>query len=478
MALVEEVPVAAQPVERFLPILGEEAIREARDKAAAVRDRLAGRVVWNINSTAKGGGVAEMLRSLLAYARGLEIDTRWLVITGTDEFFQITKRIHHALHGSPGSGLPLGPEQRNIYEEVLRENALELSAVVRPRDFVILHDPQTAGLAPYLERLGAIVIWRCHIGANAPNEETDLGWAFLEPYIQTVPATVFTRRQYVPMCCNHSRAAIIPPSIDPFSPKNQELEESSVKAILVHTGLVSGSLQGEVPVFIRDDGSPGRVDHLAEVISLGPPPDWDQPLIVQVSRWDPLKDPVGVMQGFARMPVGCGDAHLVLAGPNVRAVADDPEGAAVFEEVTAAWHSLPHAIQGRVKLASLPMSDVEENGAIVNALQRHATIVVQKSLQEGFGLTVTEAMWKARPIVASAVGGINDQITNGEDGLLIEDPRDPDALAQALCRLLNDRDYAKRLGEKARENATERFLGTRHLIQYADLLTRVDVPPT
>src|SRR5207247_5642732 len=163
--------------------------------------RLTGRAVWSVNSTAIGGGVAEMLRSVLPYVRGFGIDSRWVVIGGTPDFFRITKRLHHALHGSYGDGSPLGDDERAIYEHVLRANAGEISALVRPRDVVVLHDPQTAGLAPALSRLGAIVIWRCHIGADDPNRGTGLGWRFLEPYICDAAAAVFTRWQYVPELC-------------------------------------------------------------------------------------------------------------------------------------------------------------------------------------------------------------------------------------------------------------------------------------
>jgi trehalose synthase len=182
------------------------------------------------------------------------------------------------------------------------------------------------------------------------------------------------------------------------------------------------------------------------------------------------------MQGFAQFVDGAAPAgaELVLAGPNAKAIADDPEQAAVLDEVMAAWRRLPRSDRNRVHLASLPMADVEENAAIVNALQRHAAIVVQKSLHEGFGLTVTEAMWKGRPIVASAVGGIQDQIADGVHGLLLQDPLDTRALGTALGRILQDSDYAARLGTNARCRVRDEFLVVRHLIQYAELMERID----
>jgi trehalose synthase len=304
------------------------------------------------------------------------------------------------------------------------------------------------------------------------------GWDFLAPYFADVRAFVFSRSAYIPAGLDGARTVVIPPSLDPFTPKNQELDEATVRAMLVQTGLVEGPPGEGATTFLRGDGSPGRVDRAADVVRLGRAPVWETPLVVQVSRWDPLKDHLGVMHGFAAMLTEGSDpagASLVLAGPSVRAVADDPESASVYDELLTAWRELPHAHRGRVHLASLPMEDAEENGAIVNALQRHAAVVVQKSLHEGFGLTVTEAMWKARPVVASAVGGIQDQIVDGEHGLLLHDPQDLPALGAALRRVLSDADLAAHLGGSAQQRVREEYLGIRHLLQYAELLARIDV---
>jgi trehalose synthase len=472
-----EVPIAAQPIERYTPIVGEQAVQLARRLADRLRERIDKRVVWNINSTAHGGGVVEILRTLLPYARGLDIDARWLVIEGPPEFFNLTKRLHNALHGELGDGSPLDDEARAMYERVLLENGKELLAIVRPADIVLLHDPQTAGLAPELMRAGAIVIWRCHIGADELSEQSALGWAFLEPYLRDIPALIFTRRQYIPECCDHDRSVIIPPSIDPFSAKNQEMDEETVRAILVHTGLVEGPPGPGQPVFRREDGSPGRVDRQADIVRLGRPPGWEKPLIVQVSRWDSLKDPIGVMEGFAILldETAANQAELLLAGPNVKAIPDDPESAAVLDATIERWRELPHAHRGRIHLACLPMADDEENAAIVNALQRHAAIVVQKSLREGFGLTVTEAMWKARPIVGSAVGGIQEQIEDGVSGLLLDDPEDLIGFGKLLQRLLANPSLAEHLGLNAKERARRGYLGVRQLVQHAELLERMDI---
>jgi trehalose synthase len=471
---LNEVPIASQSIDRLIPVVGEEPVALLKAKAEGAKAQLKGRGLWNVNSTAHGGGVAEMLHSLMPYVRGLGIDARWAVIEGNQEFFRLTKRLHHALHGSHGDGSELGDSQRAVYEAVAKENAAMLSAVVEPGDVVLLHDPQTAGLAPHLMAHGAMVIWRCHVGTDEPGPEVNLAWGFLAPYLENVPLTVFTREQYIPECCDHGRSVIVPPSIDPFSPKNQEMSEETVRSILVNTGIIEAP-DGAPPVFTRQDGSPGRVDRHADMVRSGRAPAWDAPLIVQVSRWDPLKDPVGVMKGFVRLlerPFHT-NAELVLAGPNVSAVSDDPEGKGTLDSVEAAWRKLPHGYRDRVHLACLPMTDDEENAAIVNALQRHATIIVQKSLKEGFGLTVTEAMWKARPVVATAVGGIRDQIKDGVSGLLLGNPKDADEFASALERLLKDKGLRTKLGNNARERVREHFLATRHLLQYGDLLERL-----
>jgi trehalose synthase len=266
-----------------------------------------------------------------------------------------------------------------------------------------------------------------------------------------------------------NRTRVIPPSIDPLAVKNAPLDDPEIGRILAYTGLLQGPTD-DSPVFHRRDGSPARLDRRADVVQLGPPPPANAPLVVQVSRWDRLKDMAGVLAGYSAHVDGARGAHLVLAGPVVTGVADDPEGAAVFEDCVAAWRKLPHAQRQHIHLACLPTADAEENAAVVNALQRRATVVVQKSLAEGFGLTVAEAMWKARPVVASAVGGIADQITDDGCGVLLEDPTDLAAFGRAVGQLLDHPELAAKIGQAARERAGE-FLPDRHLSRWAGLLT-------
>jgi trehalose synthase len=464
--------VSARSVEPFEALLGRDRIQALRREGESLRALLCSRAVWNVSSTGVGGGVAEMLRSLLRYARGLGIDVRWLVIQGPPEFFRVTKRLHHALHGSHGDGSPLGPEQAEIYARVMRENMDVLDTLVRPDDVVILHDPQTVGLAPHLIDLGVRVVWRCHIGHDRHDAETDGGWAFLHDFLRDVPYAVFSRSAYAPSWLEPTRTVVLAPTIDPFSAKNQPMAEGTVRAILTHVGLIdgSGSPDRAECVFVRDDGSPGRVDREAEVIRVGRAPAWDAPLVVQVSRWDPIKDPIGVLHGFARNPFG---SELVLAGPDVKAVEDDPEDARVFGELEQEWRALPYSIRRIVHLALLPMQDVEENAAIVNALQRHASIVVQKSLHEGFGLTVAEAMWKKRPVVASAVGGIRDQVQDGVDGLLLEHPSNLADFNDLVVRVLSDQALAKRIGDAGCERVKKSFTSVSSLEEWAALVRQL-----
>lgn len=470
---LSEVQIHPTPLERFEPLIGPERAAKLYATAELARQVLAGRVVFVVNSTAMGGGVAEMLQPLLAYSRGAGIDVRWLVIQGNEEFFRITKRVHNHFHGAAGDGGSLGANERATYEAVLRENALEFAALISPRDIVLLHDPQTAGLIPALRRSGAVVVWRSHVGTEQWNDYVRSAWDFIRPYIEQAEAIILTRSAYAPDWLR--RYVVIPPSIDPFAVKNAPMDERTVRSILSHVGILRGRPEGPA-VFTHRDGTPGRIDHCADLLRAGPPPSADVPLIVQVSRWDRLKDMIGVMHGFARRAAALNEAHLALVGPNVSGVSDDPEGAQVLDECTAAWRALPHAIRQRIQLVCLPMLDRDENAAIVNALQRHAAVVVQKSLAEGFGLTVAEAMWKSRPVIGSAVGGIEEQIVDGESGLLLAPPTDLDGFGAALERLISDRVFAERLGQNAHQRVLEFFLGSRHLIQYGELFARLEHP--
>jgi trehalose synthase len=218
--------------------------------------------------------------------------------------------------------------------------------------------------------------------------------------------------------------------------------------------------------FVRRDGTRGNITRAVELLT-GPPPPAEAPLLLQASRWDALKDMPGVMVGFADHVAAHTDAHLVLAGPQARGVADDPEATCVLRECLGRWRDLPESVRSRVHLACVPMDDPDEAAFVVNALQRHAAVVAQKSLAEGFGLTVAEAMWKSRPVVGTAVGGIVEQIVGGETGVLLDDPLDLEQFGRAVRRLLDDAAERDRLGRNGRQRAIDQFLGDRHLQQWA-----------
>jgi trehalose synthase len=470
MATLSHVPVGALNLERFGSVLPPEDYERFLRTVQRGREVFDGRVVWNVNSTARGGGVAEMLVSLLAYARGAGIDARWVVIAGNEDFFVLTKRIHNFLHGSSGDGGDLDDDARRVFDEVTERNAAEFRELIKPEDVVIVHDPQPAGLIPAIRDIGCPTVWRCHIGLDRPDPLVRRAWEFLIPYVREADAYVFSREAFEWEGLD-KEVTIIAPSIDAFSPKNQELDRERVLSILAVAGLNEDSAAA-APTFTRMDGSPGRVDRPAQRWERRTLRSSDR-VVVQVSRWDALKDPIGVIRGFAQYvaPV-VPDAHLVCAGPAVEAVADDPEGGQVLAQAIAEYEAMPEEVAERVHLVALPMADLEENAAIVNALQRRADVVVQKSLAEGFGLTVAEAMWKARPVVASRIGGIQDQIVDGETGLLLDDPLDLAAYGAAVRSLLDDPTRAEVMGRGAKERVRHRFLGTRTLIQAIELYER------
>jgi trehalose synthase len=463
------VPISPLPPERFRDVLDGDGYAEVDEAISTSRELLAGRVVWHVNSTAAGGGVAELLHSLLAYARGAGTDARWVVAGGDPDFFRITKGLHNRLHGTGGSAQPIPDADRDAYRRICERNAEELAELVAPDDVVFLHDPQTAGMTERIAATGATVLWRCHIGADHADDAVRSAWDMLRPLIEPARGWIFSRPEYAWDGLDPDRVAIIMPSIDAFSPKNEELEADVVAAILDRIGLCP---DGDAPaVFSHQDGTMGRVDRRATLVQDEALPE-AAPVLAQVSRWDRLKDPVGVLEGFAHH-VAVPDARLLLVGPDSEGVADDPEGAEVYREVVAARDALDPEVRRRVHLVSLPMEDVGENAAMVNAIQRRADVIAQKSLAEGFGLTVTEAMWKGKPVVAGAIGGIQDQIADGETGRLIDDPADVASFGAAVDELLGDPPLAERLGAAGKERVREQFLGTRHLMEYVHLLNRL-----
>ncbi|WP_152231748.1 glycosyltransferase [Georgenia ruanii] len=458
------VEVSAAPLAALAAELDEVAARRLTAGAERARRLLAGRTVWNV-SAAEGGGVGELLRTMLPYARDGGVDARWLVLDGDAEFFRIAARLHAVMHADPGDGGELGPEEMAHYDRVLGANLEEVRESVASGDVVLLHDPATAGLAPGLHRRGARVVWRCHVGTDAPDGILDRAWAFLEPAVAQADRVVLSRPTYRPGFLEAEAVRVIAPSVDPLSPKNRRLEPAEVARLLTDAGLAGGaSAPGTA-----GDGADRPAEPADGAMRAGGSVPAGARTVLQVSRWDRLKDMSGLLiafaEGFEELPE---DVHLLLAGAAV--APHDSAAAEVLDGCLEIWQGLEPEVRGRAHVACLPTADRDHNALLVNALQRHAAVVVQKSLAEGFGLTVTEALWKGRPVVATAVGGIQDQITDGTNGLLVPDPTDLHGVITCVARLLAEPAFAERLGEAAHDRVRREFLSDRHLLQYVDLV--------
>jgi trehalose synthase len=386
-------------VEDYEPFIGAEAVQRILTKAKPLR----GFHVTNINSTYYGGGVAELLSSMTLLMNRLDIQAGWRVLQGSPEFFGFTKKMHNALQGMP---LDFTYRLKQMYETIVFENSIRNHI---DHDLVVIHDPQPLPIIRHYKKKSPWV-WRCHIDLSNPHEEL---WEYLTPFINQYDAVIFSIPEYAKPLTPPQLFFL--PAIDPFSAKNRPLTDSEMDGYLQCYGIPT-----------------------------------DLPLIVQVSRFDPWKDPVGVIEAFklARKEVDC---TLVLLG---NFASDDPEGAEIYESM----------VQSREeRILILPNGD---DTTLVNTLQRRAAVVLQKSLREGFGLTVTEAMWKGTPVIGGNVGGIRHQIEDGVNGFLVSSVEDA---ARRIVDLLRDPGLRERMGAKARETVAARFLLTRYLEQYLDL---------
>ena len=462
-------------------------VHELRAEAALLRPRLEGRRVWMINSTDKGGGVAEMLPRMLALMTDLGIDVRWAVI-GSDEqaFFRLTKRLHNLVHGEVSAGVDLGPDDARLFEAVNRQNFDAFRPMLGPKDVVVVHDPQPLPLGDMLAAEAKVpTIWRCHIGLDERNEATSAAWRFMRPYLARYEHAAFSAPEYIPSFLA-GRASILHPAIDPLSHKNRELSVHKMIGILCNGGL-------QVPYStVPTADFEHQVRRLDSDGSLGQPGELGllfRPIILQVSRWDRLKGWMPLLEAFVRLKAALRDgrtaslsernrsrlahARLILAGPDPRSIQDDPEGVAVFREITEAYRVLDPALQEDVAVLSLPMESRKDNGLIVNALQRCASIVVQNSLREGFGLTVTEAMHKQLAVVGTQACGIRQQIRHGVDGELVRDAEDPDEIAQVLIDLVADPARRFEYGRVARRRVHDQFLVFRQIASWVQIVSKV-----
>ncbi|WGF90021.1 glycosyltransferase [Marinivivus vitaminiproducens] len=486
---IEQPDIPARPTldeyaraERLAPM-----VDALRDHASEPVRALRGRTVWMISSTAAGGGVAETLPRVVAVLRELGVRTEWRVIQGRNPaFFTLTKRVHNMLHGRDEGDLT--EADRELFARESAGMAEELAPHVGPDDIVVIHDPQPAAVGDRLqERLGVPTIWRCHVGLERSTPSTDAAWRFLEPHLRRYGRTLFTLRDYVPDVLE-DRASVLPPSIDPLSHKNRDLDLDKLTGILRDAGL----LATEHPAITLPFGH--RAERLQPDGTFGPATSPDdigllfRPIVLQVSRWDRLKGFAPLLEGFARLKASSGEdrkerhrrrvdhARLVLAGPDPTGVQDDPEAAAVLEELCSAWRALPEAVRRDIVLLRLPMASRKQNGLMVNALQRCACVVVQNSLQEGFGLTVTEALWKERTVLGSQAAGIRAQIEDGRTGRLVADAEDPEQIAAALDAMLSDEAGRAAWGRNGRDTVARRFLIFAEVQGWLEVLAKTAAP--
>ncbi|MFZ5718893.1 MAG: glycosyltransferase [Pseudomonadota bacterium] len=462
------------------------AVRALREEAARLAPVLAGRRVWMVNSTARGGGVAELMGPLVGVLRELGVEAEWLVME-TDEpgFFALTKRLHNLIHdqGDPHLTTP----DRDLYERVSRASADQIQAHMDAGDVLVIHDPQPMGAGAILRaRMDIAAVWRCHIGLGLDTPRTRAAWQFLEGFAPLYDRGVFTAAEYIPGCFA-GRAATIPPGIDPLSHKNRVLPIHKLVGILVDAALQAPLGPVLAPPFesvvqrLQPDGGWAPAADGADIGLLF------RPIVTQVSRWDRLKGFLPLMEGFVRMKRmakhdppdnerarrALAHARLVMAGPEPGAVADDPEAREVLEEICAAYRALPAAEQADICVLSLPMSSQKENALIVNALQRCSDVVAQNSLQEGFGLTATEAMWKRVAVMGTHAVGLRHQIRDGLDGRLVCDPQDADEVARTLGELLCDPDARDALARSAEERVHEEFLVFTEVRRWLEELAQV-----
>jgi trehalose synthase len=391
------------------------ASRGLMDQIRTLAEPLAGKRVLHLSATAFGGGVAEILYTLVPLMRDAGLETDWRVIYGHDEFFDVTKAIHNALQGNPRG---LSPGEQDIFRRYNKENA---QALEDEFDFVIVHDAQPAGLIEHAREVGRRWIWRCHIDLSSPNREV---LDFLAPWLAAYDATVFHRRAYVPALAGLPPAYIWPPAIDPLAPKNMALSAEDAAYIVDQFGI-----------------------------------DVQRPIVSQISRFDPWKDPVGVIEAWRLLGSRHPNVQLALVGSMAH---DDPEGWDYYNQTGAAAQGVPDIFI---------LSNLNNVGSVeVNAFQVHSAALVQKSIREGFGLTVTEGLWKARPMVAGRVGGIVDQIEDRETGYLVDSVVE---CAEALNTILEDPQHARAMALKGKEHVRRHFLSPRLLRDWLALFNRL-----
>ena len=461
-------------------------VRDFRYQAKLTIKELKGRTIWQVNSTAQGGGVSEMLPAQIRLLRLLGLKVEWLVIEATEtKFFALTKKIHNLIHGVGDHHFE--ESDRRLYEKVNSRNYKTLKEFVKEGDIVVLHDPQPLGLVKYIKRdyKNVAVIWRSHIGLEKRTVKTRAAYQFLDPYLELCDHYVFTAAEYIPRKIS-GNVSIIPPAIDPLSHKNRNMAIHKIAGILSCGGLVADGH----PVVAKPFKHPVhriQTNGAMEVATF--PNDIGflyRPIVTQISRWDRLKGFESLLRGFVKLKEHIedyskkGDMHrerlaaarLVLAGPDPAYISDDPEGKEVLEKLISSYTKLPESIARDIGILLLPMESRKENALIVNAIQRCSSVIVQNSIQEGFGLTATEAMWKKKPVLGTHATGLKKQIRDGLDGCLIDNPMDADEVAAKINFMMSEPKERQKWGFSAEVRVVEKFLVFRLLADWLTVFTR------
>ena len=406
--MLQNVDIGERSLASYEGIVSSDILEHLRNLAADLR----GTRILHVNATPYGGGVSELLRSLVPLVNDLGLVADWKIIRGDNEFFDITKKIHNGLQGAD---LELTAEEKAHYEQISRDNARDLT---EEYDVVFLHDPQPAAILPLRGNGHSHWVWRCHIDTGQPNPAV---WQYMRGFLTEYDAAIFTMPEFVPPDFPISKVQIIPPAIDPLSPKNMPIADSTTRQVLDWIGV--------------------RLN---------------RPLITQVSRFDTWKDPLGVIEAYKRVREEIPNLQLALVGSMAL---DDPEGWEIYKQVQSASQQEPliHIFTNLTGVGNIE----------VNAFQRHSELIIQKSIREGFGLVVSESLWKGTPVVAGRAGGIPLQMSDGAGGLLVDSIEE---CAEAILRLLKDPDWSRQLGERGRERVREHFLLPRLLVNELTLV--------
>ena len=415
--IMQKVRVMPKEIDDYIDIVGEEKINNLKKLSKSLKNKK----IMHVNATAYGGGVAELLKTQVPMMQSLGIDIDWYVISAKPEFYDVTKMFHNTLQGNPGE---LTQEQKDIYLEAIKNNAED--DIFSKYDYVIIHDPQPLALIDYVKNRKGKWIWRCHIDTSEPNEDV---WNFIYPYIQNYDAVIFTLDEFVKEDADFQNLTFIPPSIDPLSPKNTSMKEDAIDKIFYKYNI-----------------------------------DRNRPLITQVSRFDPWKDPNGIIEIYRnikakQLKYGVSGLQLLLAGSMAN---DDPEGLEIYDTIL---RKSGEDFDIHVYSNFHGVGDEE-----IKAFQYASDVILQKSLKEGFGLTVSEALWKEKPVIGGKVGGIKLQIQDGVNGFLVSNILEA---TEKTLYLLQNPDIATEMGKTGKQTVKDKFLSTREIEDYLLLINKL-----